>query len=278
VTAGDSAASGEEEGADDTASKEEQAAETETTADASGSTNSTSQTSDPDNTLKDGKAMETSNTPGIQVDVNSYSIPEDGVVSAVFVDSSEDANGSEGSYSLHIEDNEDAKTAISDAYKEIYGNKLPHNLCAYEIDMTDVNTGIPITALGQNGVEVTIPMPGTVSDDRLHVVCLDEDGQLEEVDSSVISSDGTDAITFTAKHFSYYGIYNFSSGSDQTVADVKDGQAVFTSIGKKDDSPDTGDHSIHPKWFFGAGLFFAAMAVFFYRPIRKKNGNKEDKI
>ena len=37
------------------------------------------------------------------------------------------------------------------------------------------------------------------------------------------------------------------------------------SLGKKDDSPDTGDYSIHPKWFFGAGLFFAAMAVYFYR-------------
>jgi hypothetical protein len=136
--------------------------------------------------------------------------------------------------------------------------------------MTDVNTGIPIKSLGQNSVQVTIPVPGTVGEDRLHVVCLDEDGQLEEVESSYISSDGLDAITFSARHFSYYGVYNFGSASDQTVADVKDGQAVFTSIGKKDDSPDTGDHSIHPKWFFGAGLFFAALAVFFYRPIRKK--------
>ena len=49
------------------------------------------------------------------------------------------------------------------------------------------------------------------------------------------------------------------------VADVQEGQAVFTSRGKKDDTPDRGDHSIHPKWFFGVGLFFAAMAMFFYR-------------
>jgi hypothetical protein len=225
---------------------------------------------DTDNTLKDSKAMTVSTTPGIEVEVNSYSIPEEGTVSAVFGDTDGDDEGKSGSYLLHIEDNEDAKTAISDAYKEIYGNKLPHNLCAYEIDMTDVNTGIPIKSLGQNSVQVTIPVPGTVGEDRLHVVCLDEDGQLEEVESSYISSDGLDAITFSARHFSYYGVYNFGSASDQTVADVKDGQAVFTSIGKKDDSPDTGDHSIHPKWFFGAGLFFAALAVFFYRPIRKK--------
>jgi hypothetical protein len=241
----------------------ESAAQSETASEDSAS--QTSQTSS-SNTLKDGKALTVSTTPGIQVEVNSYSIPEDGVVTAVFGGTDEEGDSQSGSYLLHIEDNEDAKTAISDAYKEIYGNQLPHNLCAYEIDMTDVNTGISITALGQDSVQVTIPMPGTVSEDKLHVVCLDEDGQLEEVDSSVISSDGSDSITFTAKHFSYYGVYNFGS-SNQTVADVQDGQAVFTSLGKKDDSPDTGDHSIQPKWFFGAGLFFAAMAVFFYKPI-----------
>ena len=46
------------------------------------------------------------------------------------------------------------------------------------------------------------------------------------------------------------------------------------SLGKKDDSPDTGDDSIHPKWFFGAGLFFAAMGVFFYRGGRRRGKKK----
>jgi hypothetical protein len=266
-TTAESAGSDEDESAEDSAAEQSSA---EVSAEDSGSTEGAAQTSDTDNTLKDSKAMTVSTTPGIEVEVNSYSIPEEGTVSAVFGDTDGDDEGKSGSYLLHIEDNEDAKTAISDAYKEIYGNKLPHNLCAYEIDMTDVNTGIPIKSLGQNSVQVTIPVPGTVSEDRLHVVCLDEDGQLEEVESSYISSDGIDAITFNARHFSYYGVYNFGSASDQSVADVKDGQAVFTSIGKKDDSPDTGDHSIHPKWFFGAGLLFASLAVFFYRPIRKK--------
>ena len=95
------------------------------------------------------------------------------------------------------------------------------------------------------------------------MVCLDEDGQLEEVDSRIVSLDGRDAVAFQAAHFSSYGIYNYGTGP--AVADVRDGQAVFVSLGKKDASPDTGDYSIHPKYFFGAGLFFAAMAMFFYR-------------
>lgn len=200
---------------------------------------------------------------GITVDVNSYSIPQDGICSAVMEEN-------EGSYLIHIEDSEDAKAEIGDVYKKIYGNKLPHNLCAYEITMTEQDTGIPITGLGKRSVEVTIPLPNGIREDNLHVVCLDADGQLEEVESSIVSMDGMDALSFTAKHFSSYGVYNFGSGSNMVVADVEDGQAVFASLGNKDDSPDTGDHSIHPKWFFGAGLFFASMAVFFYRGGRKK--------
>lgn len=207
--------------------------------------------------------IEKSDDTGITVEVNSYSIPDEGAATAVMEDI-------DGSYLIHIEDNEDAKACISAVYKQIYGNKLPHNLCAYEISMTDLNSGIPITGLGRRSVEVTIPMPVGISEENLHVVCLDADGQLEEVESSIVSMDGMDALKFTAKHFSFYGVYNFSSGSNMVVADVKEGQAVFASLGKKDDSPDTGDYSIHPKWFFGAGLFFASMAMFFYRGGRKK--------
>lgn len=129
--------------------------------------------------------------------------------------------------------------------------------------MTEAQTGIPITGLGKQSVEVTLPIPKGVGEDNLHVVCLDADGQLEEVESRIVSVDGMDALTFTAKHFSPYGIYNY--GNSMVVADVQDGQAVFASLGKKDASPDTGDYSIHPKWFFSAGMVCTAMALFFYR-------------
>ena len=194
---------------------------------------------------------------GIDVQINSSSLPQDQVASAVM-------EGSEGNYILTIQDSEKAKNEISDAYKKIYGNQLPNNLCAYEMDLTEVSTGVPITGLGKQSVEVTIPIPNGVGEDNLHVVCLDADGQLEEVESRIISADGMDALSFSAKHFSAYGIYNYGDGS-MAVVDVKDGQAVFNSLGNKDDSPDTGDYSIHPKWFLCIGLVFSAMAMFFYR-------------
>ena len=193
---------------------------------------------------------------GIEVVNNSYSIPSEGTLSAVM-------EGSEGSYRIAIEDSEDAKAKISEVYQSIYGGKLPHSLHAYEITMTDQATDVPITGLGKQWVEITMPLPQGVLTENLHVVCLDSDGQLEEVDSRVVSVDGQDAVAFTAAHFSAYGIYHYGSGP--AVADVKEGQAVFLSLGKKDDSPDTGDYSIHPKYILVAGLFFASMAVFFYQ-------------
>ena len=194
---------------------------------------------------------------GIDVRISSYSLPSDGVASAVM-------QGSDDSFILTIQDSEEAKTEIGNEYKSIYGNQLPHNLCAYEMDLTESSTGVPITGLGKLSMDVTIPIPTGVGTDNLHVVCLDADGQLEEVESRIVSADGMDALMFTAKHFSYYGIYNYSSGSSMT-ADVQDGQVVFTSLGNKDDSPDTGDYSIHPKWFLCIGLVCTAMALFFYR-------------
>lgn len=199
---------------------------------------------------------------GIDVQINSYSLPKDSMASAVM-------EGAEENYVLTIEDSEEAKVRIGDVYKKIYGNKLPRNLCAYEISMTEADTNIPITGLGKQSVEVTIPIPNGVGEENLHVVCLDADGQLEEVASRVISVDGMDAVTFTARHFSPYGIYNYTTNS-VVVADVQDGQAVFMSLGNKDDSPNTGDNSIHPKWFLSAGLVCTALALFTYRGGRRK--------
>ncbi len=201
---------------------------------------------------------------GIEVVNNSYSIPGEGTLTAVM-------EGSEGRYRIAIEDSEEAKTKIGEVYRSIYGGKLPHSLHAYEITMTDQETDVPITGLGKQRVEITMPLPQGVLTENLHVVCLDQDGQLEEVDSRIVSVDGKDAVAFTAAHFSAYGIYHYGSGP--AVADVKEGQAVFLSLGKKDDSPDTGDYSIHPKYVLVAGLFFASMAVFFYR---KKDHSKAD--
>lgn len=193
----------------------------------------------------------------VHTGLKSYSIENSDGVSAKL-------EGASGSYTLQITDSNEAKKQIGDVYKSMYGNKLPSNLKGYDITLVEDATGIPITHLGKQEMSVTIPMPKDIDAEALHVVCLDEDGQLEDLTCYAYSTDMGDCITFTAKHFSYYGIYNYSSNKDATAI-VSDGKAVFTSLGKKDASPDTGDYSIHPKWFLALGLVFSALALFFFK-------------
>lgn len=201
----------------------------------------------------------------VVVRISSKVISDDEAASAIM-------DGAEKNYILKIVDSDSAKNEIKETYQLYYGDTVPANLKAFDITLQETDTAIPITGLGRQKMEITIPMPDGIGEENLHVVCLDENGQLEEVESRISSVNGTDCIIFEASHFSYYGVYNYLSGN---TAKVTNGQAIFTNLsGEKDDSPNTGDNSIHPKWFLGAGLLFTGLALFFYngkkRTIRVK--------
>ncbi|MBD5445465.1 MAG: leucine-rich repeat protein [Lachnospiraceae bacterium] len=193
---------------------------------------------------------------GVVVNINSDTIEDNGSAYALL-------DGAEGSYILSISDNDAAKSAILNAYRKLYGNNTPANLQAYDISLEEADKAIPITGLGKQKIEITIPAPSGITENNFHVVSLDNNGQLEEVESRFASVDGMDCLVFTTNHFSPYGIYNYASGNS---AAVENGQAVFTSIsGNKDASPNTGDNSIHPKWFLVIGLLFTGLALILYR-------------
>ena len=52
---------------------------------------------------------------------------------------------------------------------------------------------------------------------------------------------------------------------------IKDGNAEYTTVsGKKDYSPNTGDNSIHPKWFIALGLSALAIALMTAKPRKRR--------
>ncbi|MDE5931978.1 MAG: hypothetical protein K2H40_05775, partial [Lachnospiraceae bacterium] len=97
---------------------------------------------------------------GVAVHINSNSIENGELAGAVL-------NGAEGGYILQIEDSSDARKAIQDAYKDVYGNRKPSNLQAYEITLQEAGTSIPITGLGKQTMEITIPFPNGVGQENL---------------------------------------------------------------------------------------------------------------
>lgn len=198
---------------------------------------------------------------GITVSVSSDVIPE-----------SENAMvtipGNSNAYVFKVEDSQDAAQKIAAAYGELYGGKEPFALSAYEMSLYDRSGNVPITRLGKQYATVLLKLPQGMPTDSLHMVTLDQDGQLEAVEYRIVSMEDGEYIQFTASHFSPFGIYRNARVDGQAV--VTDGSAVITSLSsQKDDTPDTGDF-IHPKWFLALGLLAGAVALFFYKGKSKK--------
>ena len=175
-------------------------------------------------------------------------------------------SGSEEDFILHIRESEDAATRISDAYGELYGGRTPSKLQAYEISLMDETDTVPIHKLGKQTATVELSVPDGISTDQMHVVTLDEDGQLEAVNYEVTESNGESKIRFTTSHFSPYGIYEYDGFGGTGV--VSNGKAIIRG-GIKDNTPDTGD-LIHPKWFLALGLTALACVFLFYKGQGKK--------
>lgn len=170
--------------------------------------------------------------------------------------------GDENDFLLTIIDSDDAASRIAQSYGEIYGGRQPSGLLGFDITLYDETGQIPITKLGKQYVTIQIPKPENIGTEGLHVVTLDSDGQLEAVEYRIVNLEDGDYIQFTARHFSPYGIYQYSGINGQGV--VTNGKAFISMTGNKDDTPDTGD-PIHPKWFLAMGLLAAAIALFFYK-------------
>lgn len=194
---------------------------------------------------------------GIVLQVNSDTIPEGAYAKA-------EIQGNEGSYVLKIDDSETAAERISAAYGELYGGRAPSGLSAYDVSLFEASGNIPIGRLGKQSATVQMKVPsGLSASDDLHVVTLDQDGQLEAVEHRIETMEDGDYIQFTTNHFSPFGIYRSVNINGQAV--VTDGKAVITSLsGSKDDTPDTGDF-IHPKWFLALGLLACSVSLFFYK-------------
>ncbi len=175
-------------------------------------------------------------------------------------------SGSEEDFILHIRESEDAAAGISDAYGELYGGRTPSKLQAYEISLMDETDTVPIHKLGKQTATVELSVPDGISTDQMHVVTLDEDGQLEAVNYEVTESNGESKIRFTTSHFSPYGIYEYDGFGGTGV--VSNGKAIIRG-GIKDNTPDTGD-LIHPKWFLALGLTALACVFLFYKGQGKK--------
>ena len=164
-------------------------------------------------------------------------------------------------YTLYIKDLADDTpiSSFKNQYKKLYGEEMPANTCYLDLQLYEEDCDVPITKLGKQGMIIDIPLTDELQNGTLHVVCLDSDGQLEEVPYTISEIGKEKVAKIQVEHFSPYALYSYKSNQFVAEAVVKNGEAFFTlgSV-KLDESPDTGDY-IHPKWILIVG--FAAIGI-----------------
>lgn len=153
---------------------------------------------EPENIWKE--AAQESEAGSVTVELMSQTIPSSPSAMAVM-------DGA-GDYILRITDNDTDGKDMSIAYKKATAGNSMKSLQVYDISLYEAGRRIPISRLGKQEMTITIPKPRGILEDNLRVVCLDEDGQLEQVQSRLVTIDGETCVEFKVSHFSVFGIYN----------------------------------------------------------------------
>lgn len=83
---------------------------------------------------------------------------------------------------------------------------VPDDIVLFGLTLSD-SSGIPINKLGRQMLTVTIPTPAALAGEGIHMVTLDRNGQMEQVDAERVKVDGTDCIQFSVNRLSLFGLY-----------------------------------------------------------------------
>lgn len=175
----------------------------------------------------EGNSTEALNSLLQSVNTNLYNIPDD-ANQGIFVNLSSNlfAPGSlanaaipncDDGFILYVNDNNEDKPALISAYVNAYGTYPDPESIYLSIDLFDKTGTIPIHKLGENKMEVALPVPSTLSNrEGIKIACLDDNGILTELASEVTSFEGKNYIDFVTGHCSAYMIYA------QTIYDLSD--------------------------------------------------------
>ena len=161
---------------------------------------------------------------------------------------------------LRIDESETASSALNRTYSELFGGE-DAGIVGFNISLKDVTETVPIVKFGQSILTVTMDIPKDLSGDNIRVVALDEDGQLEEINSSTENG----RVSFECSHLSFYGMYEVKEGS--AGLSLKNGRLVKNY--KLDDSPHTGDDSIPIQYVIALLLLSSGLFLVLFKRSRR---------
>lgn len=164
--------------------------------------------------------------------------------------------GADRAYTLTV-----AETAtigdMEEAYFRTFQDTLPKDMILYDFMLTD-NSGIPITKLGKQALQVTMPVPETLAKYQLDVYTLDRNGQLEEVDVERVKLDGVDSFRFTVNYLSQIGVTNNKVRFDESYV-----LEETTSIISMSAAPQQKISLVYWQWGVGGTLLLIGLICIF---------------
>ncbi len=117
---------------------------------------------------------------------------------------------------MQLESSEVFDRALNRA-NDFLNGKYNGEKALYDLVLTD-SSDISITKLGNQGLEVAIPIPESLAGKKLVVLTVDRNGQLEDIPVTVVNTDGTDYARFTTYHLSVFAIC--STGDELSDSDI----------------------------------------------------------
>lgn len=219
-----------------------------------------------ENQPADGEETEKSSaTANIQFEITHPNYKENDTVAATF-------SSNAGDYIVTLAENKEEEARLKEALEKEYGAATNENFLSFDLSMKTAEGNLEIQNLGKERLTVAIPVSSSWIDTPIVAVCLDNNGQLEFSACKQYASGKDSYVTFEAKHFSPYGLYqgenvpqSFKEAFDAKIA-MRKGAEYDIDYGRKDISPDTGDY-LEPKWILATGLLALALFLFF-----KKDG------
>lgn len=98
----------------------------------------------------------------------------------------------------------------------------------YELVLTD-SSNIPITKLGNQGLEVAIPVPEALYGKKLVALTVDRNGQLEDIPVTIVNNNGISYARFTAYHLSVFALCS-------TGEELDDSEIITSEVTLRADS------------------------------------------
>ncbi len=185
--------------------------------------------------------------------------PEEAGVTVAGVDATyAHMEGAARSYSLTIAQTAE-RTEIEKAFERSLQGDLPADIVVYELHLTD-NSGIPITKLGKQPIEVTMPVPENLAAQNLKLYTLDRNGQLEELKVERVKYNGVDSFRFSTSYISQIGV--MGDGTDFEEAYVLE---ETTSIVNMSSAPVQKKNTIPLQWAVSVLLLLSGTVCVFWK-------------